>query len=679
MQQTICENFIINFSDTLSVSCILSDGSAFLSVLFFRFNGFNNYVLGNSKKNYSTSNVESCSNSLESGSQKVYTLDPYFITGFFDAESSFMLFLIKDSKYKTGWTVKLTFSVVLHKKDIVLLESIRSALGGIGNISNHVNGVQFRVRSKSELEVLIKFLDEFALISQKRADYLLFKEAFEIYSNKLHLTTEGLKKLFEIKAILNKGVSQFSNNKEEASLDKEISLSINSIKPMMRPEVIDQTIKSSHWLAGFTSGDGGFYIQIQGNKVSLKFYISQHQRDKALLESLVTYLGCGRVEISNSLNVFVVTKFVEINEKIIPLFKDYPIHGIKSKDFQDFCEAARLIKAKEHLTREGLNRLKQIKIRMNRNRTFIDNINDSYKDSSGLGAQTLATPNSYIPINKVNNSECTSKVKILKNMNNPQVTKAFNSRVGTSEAIRLLSTKNNLLPRNEWLAGLIDGDGSFQLSKKGYASLEITMDIRDEHALQIVKNIYGGSIKLRSNANALRYRLHHKEGLLRLINDVNGQIRNSYRLVQLNKICVKYEIELIPPISLTHNNGWLSGFFDADGTITINKTNTQLSISVGQKTAELLNPLINLYGGNVYIDKGSSQSFKWYITKREDILKLIEYFKNYSPMSAKKHRIHLVTKYYELRDLNAHKAPEDSILGKAWKDFYSKWLNYEQL
>ena len=35
---------------------------------------------------------------------------------------------------------------------------------------------------------------------------------------------------------------------------------------------------------------------------------------------------------------------------------------------------------------------------------------------------------------------CTSKVKILLNMNNPQVTKALDSSVGTSEAIRLLSS-----------------------------------------------------------------------------------------------------------------------------------------------------------------------------------------------------------------------------------------------
>ena len=277
---------------------------------------------------------------------------------------------------------------------------------------------------------------------------------------------------------------------------------------------------------------------------------------------------------------------------------------------------------------------------------------------------------------------CTSKVKILLNMNNSQVTKAFNSLVGTSEAIRLLSINAQQFSKenvkwNQWLAGLIDGDGSFLLTKKGYASLEITMDIRDEHALQIIKNVYGGSIKLRSGANALRYRLHHKSGLLKLINDVNGHIRNSHRLIQLNKICLKYELKLIYPEKLNFDNAWLSGFFDADGTITINKTNTQLSISASQKTSELLQPLLDLYGGNIYIDRGSSQSFKWYITKREDILKLIDYFKIYPSRSAKKNRLHLIPKYYELKDITAHKALAETFLNKSWQSFYNKWLKYE--
>ena len=277
----------------------------------------------------------------------------------------------------------------------------------------------------------------------------------------------------------------------------------------------------------------------------------------------------------------------------------------------------------------------------------------------------------------------TSKVTTLLNMKNSQVTKTFNTLVETSEAIRLLDLNKKTFEKkdkkeSQWLAGLIDGDGSFLLSKKGYASLEITMDIRDEYALKRVKNVYGGSIKLRSGAKALRYRLHHKSGLLNLINDVNGEIRNSYRQVQLNKICHKYEIQFIYPEKLTVNNGWLSGFFDADGTVTINKTNTQISISASQKTSELLQPLVELYGGNIYIDRGSSQSFKWYITKKDDILKLIDYFKKFPSRSAKKQRLFLIPRYYELKDQGAHKSQPDTLISKSWQYFYKKWWNYEE-
>ena len=167
---------------------------------------------------------------------------------------------------------------------------------------------------------------------------------------------------------------------------------------------------------------------------------------------------------------------------------------------------------------------------------------------------------------------CSSLVKISLLGNNLQVTKMLSSLVGTSEAIRLLSIKSdsNSDKNNwsEWLGGLIDGDGCFLLSKKGYGSLEITKDLRDEHCLNIIKNRYGGSVKLRSGVKAVRYRLHHKEGLLKLINDINGHIRNPIRILQLHKICHHYNITFISSLPLTRFNRWFSGFLDADGTIT---------------------------------------------------------------------------------------------------------------
>lgn len=282
----------------------------------------------------------------------------------------------------------------------------------------------------------------------------------------------------------------------------------------------------------------------------------------------------------------------------------------------------------------------------------------------------------------------TLHVKNLINKRNLQVTKVFNSQVGTSEAIRLLNKFESLQKRNyshnnsiiffQWLAGLIDGDGCFLLNKKGYASLEITMDVRDQQALYAIKNIYGGSIKLRSGVKAIRYRLHHKLGLLSLINDVNGHIRNPKRLLQFSKLCQKYDIVLKFPEKLTINNGWFSGFFDSDGTITINRINYQLSIAVSQKTTDLLNLIVEIFGGNIYIDNKSS-TYKWYISKKENIFIIYDYFQKYPVRSAKLNRVHLIPKFYKLKEIKAHNALANSILDQSWKKFFEKWLNFENV
>jgi len=261
----------------------------------------------------------------------------------------------------------------------------------------------------------------------------------------------------------------------------------------------------------------------------------------------------------------------------------------------------------------------------------------------------------------------------------PQVTKALCTLVGTSEAIRLLSSSplpSSSSPFSQWLAGLIDGDGCFLLSKNGYASLEITMDIRDEHCLNLIKNTYGGSIKLRSNSYSLRYRLHHKSGLLHLIHDINGNIRNPIRILQLTKICDKYHIPFLSPSPLSFHNGWFAGFFDADGSVSINFTNFQLSISVSQKSPLLLNSFLLSFGGSIYIDRSKYQSFKWYITKKSLILSFISYFKFYPSRSGKKHRLHLIPKFYFLKSLNAHHAPISSKLHNSWNSFLNKWSHF---
>jgi hypothetical protein len=44
-------------------------------------------------------------------------------------------------------------------------------------------------------------------LTQKAADFLLFKKAVELVNDKAHLTVEGLEKLVNIKASMNLGLS----------------------------------------------------------------------------------------------------------------------------------------------------------------------------------------------------------------------------------------------------------------------------------------------------------------------------------------------------------------------------------------------------------------------------------------------------------------------------------------
>lgn len=52
-------------------------------------------------------------------------LNKWFITGFSDAESSFIILVQPRSDSKTKWRIKANFSISLNKKDIEILEDIK--------------------------------------------------------------------------------------------------------------------------------------------------------------------------------------------------------------------------------------------------------------------------------------------------------------------------------------------------------------------------------------------------------------------------------------------------------------------------------------------------------------------------------------------------------------------------
>jgi hypothetical protein len=78
---------------------------------------------------------------------------------------------------------------------------------GVGEIFKSEQNIRYVVSSLSDLAVIIDHFDKYPLITQKLADYLLFKKGVDLIKEKEHLTMEGLRKIVAIKASMNLGLS----------------------------------------------------------------------------------------------------------------------------------------------------------------------------------------------------------------------------------------------------------------------------------------------------------------------------------------------------------------------------------------------------------------------------------------------------------------------------------------
>ena len=287
-------------------------------------------------------------------------LNPQWVTGFTDAEGCFCLSITENKKYKLGREVKLVFSIELKEIDKDLLVKIKIFFGcGSINYNKNNKSYIFSVRSLRELKIIIDHFNKYALISDKYSDFKLFSQCFNLIELKEHLILEGLHKMVAFKASINLGLSE----KLKSDFD---------VVPVPRPIVKRKKIQYPHWVAGFTTGEGSYIIEIAkkeksklGYHVRLVFILTQHVRDEQLIKSLIKYFDCGYVVRKGAAFDFKVTKFSDISDKIIPFFQKFPILGVKALDFEDWCKVAQMIKDKKHLTQEGLEEIKKIKAGMN--------------------------------------------------------------------------------------------------------------------------------------------------------------------------------------------------------------------------------------------------------------------------------------------------------------------------
>ena len=154
-----------------------------------------------------------------------------------------------------------------------------------------------------------------------------------------------------------------------------------------------------------------------------------------------------------------------------------------------------------------------------------------------------------------------------------------NEIVENSENIKLISDHipKHLKPLNNeqlgyYLAGLIDGNGHFSKALQ----LVLVFSSSDAFLAYYLKERLGyGNVKKVKDKNAYLLVISNKEGMLHVINLINGKLRTGHRFNQvINNILnhTRYSdqnLNFTKDLSNNFDNHWLAGFSDADASFQI--------------------------------------------------------------------------------------------------------------
>ena len=302
---------------------------------------------------------------------------------------------------------------MVHIEDIRLLNLIQAYFGGSGYIKTKKDRAEFRVTSLKQItSKILPHFDMYSLRTKKQlGDYILFREIIEIKNRQ-----EDFKEIVNTVVTLNKlrlasvlaGFPETKvkrpfiemKNRKEGDLQKivntvatlnkqglpsELKAAFPETEKVKRSFIENQQLPDPQWFVGFASTKGSFSIEIRDAMdlpipifkviwcldpvVLLRFQLTLYRRDQELINSIISYFECGRLERDEidgkKVCYYVVSNFSDIKKKLIPLFKKCPIMiNKKYLDFKYWCRAALNIETGTHLSKRGLNELKEIKAGM---------------------------------------------------------------------------------------------------------------------------------------------------------------------------------------------------------------------------------------------------------------------------------------------------------------------------
>ena len=140
-----------------------------------------------------------------------------------------------------------------------------------------------------------------------------------------------------------------------------------------------ERLRTEGWVVGFVDGEGCFSCSIYRNgKMTMRwqarpeFAVAQGESSREVLEDLIRFFGCGKVYANarydnhrEHMYRYVVRRFDELRDVIVPFFREHPLRTSKRDNFEKFARIIELMSLKRHLSVPGIMEIAGITETMN--------------------------------------------------------------------------------------------------------------------------------------------------------------------------------------------------------------------------------------------------------------------------------------------------------------------------
>jgi len=276
-----------------------------------------------------------------------------------------------------------------------------------------------------------------------------------------------------------------------------------------------------------------------------------------------------------------------------------------------------------------------------------------------------------------NNNTDTKRANLA--INSADIQSAENCK-GFSETIRQLSNLKVNPEFFQWLAGIIDGDGNFDVRKGPdvLKSIRIKLHNRDIRILiRILDILHMGRIRSDKNKPHSMYIVSTKKEMEYIINRLNGLIR--IKVPAFKKACKYFNMDFKQPdYNIKAHDPYFAGLIDTDGSIVYNFSGNRIECNLEMKQNEFVNKLnldFVIPGAKPYIlhrtHKNSKKTYYSIAFKYQnvnDMVYIYDFFmKNRLYSDFKFYRVSKIKPFLLIRDFKNY--PGDSLEFKKYYEF----------